>query len=144
VDKGHVDDFIEVLKWSKDFGVDTPDGRDVKQGIVGVFAASAFSPKERVSFRDGSSVSLAEYALRRSLQLITASDFNGKLREKGCSTNVSVQKICKLSGNENDVRITLDAIWKDPKATEKVIMDLLVKNEGLFRFEQMLEGKQSD
>jgi len=66
----------------------------VKQGVVGVFAASAFSSKERVSFRNGTSISLAEYAARRSLQLITAPDFNQKLRERGYSTNVTFQKIC--------------------------------------------------
>jgi hypothetical protein len=42
VNKRHVDDFLEVLRWSKDFGVDTPDGREIKQGVVGVFAASSF------------------------------------------------------------------------------------------------------
>jgi len=31
VRKSHVDDFLEVLRWSKEFGVDTPDGREVKQ-----------------------------------------------------------------------------------------------------------------
>jgi hypothetical protein len=41
VSKRHVDDFLEVLRWSKDFGVDTPDGREIKQGVVGVFAARA-------------------------------------------------------------------------------------------------------
>ena len=65
-------------------------------------------------------------------------------KEKGCPTGVSVQKICKLAGNEKDVRAALDAIWKDPKTTEKVLTELLVKNKSLFRFEQMLEGKQSE
>ncbi len=142
VDKRHVDDFLEVLRWSKDFGVDTPDGRDVKQGVVGVFAASAFNPKERVGFRDGSSLSLAEYASRRRLQLITAADFNGKLREKGCPSGTTVQKLCKLAGGEGDVRAGLDAVWKDPLNAEKVFTNLLAKNEGLFRFEKMLEAKE--
>jgi hypothetical protein len=82
-----------------------------KRGVIRVFAASAFSPKERVNFRDGTSITLVEYAARRSLQLITASDFNLKLREKGCPKDVSVQRICKLAGNEKDVRSALDAIW---------------------------------
>jgi hypothetical protein len=41
-------DFLEVLRWSSDFGVDTPSGREMKQGVVGVFAASAFNPHENV------------------------------------------------------------------------------------------------
>jgi len=50
----HVDDFLEVLRWSKEFGVDTPDGREIKQGVIGVFAASAFNPKETVQLKDDS------------------------------------------------------------------------------------------
>jgi hypothetical protein len=42
VEKKVVDDFLEVLKWSTEFGVDTTEGRQLKQGVVGVFAASAF------------------------------------------------------------------------------------------------------
>jgi hypothetical protein len=29
-----MDDFLEVLRWSKVFGVDTPEGREIKQGVV--------------------------------------------------------------------------------------------------------------
>ncbi len=140
VDKRHVDDFIEVLRWSKDFGVDTPEGRDVKQGVLGVFAASAFNPKERVGFKDGSSLSLAEYASRRRLQLITAADFNGKLRERGCPQGTTVQKLCKASKGEPEVRDALDEVWRAPEDAEKVLEGLLARNEKLYNFEKMLEG----
>jgi len=52
VNKRDVDDFLEVLRWSKEFGVDTPDGRSVKQGVVSVFAAGVFNPKEIVRLKD--------------------------------------------------------------------------------------------
>jgi hypothetical protein len=67
VNKGHMDDFLEVLRWSNSFGVDTPDGREIKQGVVGVFAASIFNPKENVRLKDESTISLAQYAARRNL-----------------------------------------------------------------------------
>jgi hypothetical protein len=51
-----------------------------------------------------------------------------------------VQKLCRLAGGEGDVRTGLDAIWKEPEGAEKVLANLLAKNEGLFRFEKMLEG----
>lgn len=38
VNKDHLDDFLEVLMWSKEYGVDTPEGRQVKQGVIGIFA----------------------------------------------------------------------------------------------------------
>jgi hypothetical protein len=80
VNKGHVDDFLKVLQWSRDFGVDTEDGRKIKNGVVGVFAASAFNPRENVRLKDESTISLAQYAARRNLQLVTSAEFNVKLR----------------------------------------------------------------
>jgi hypothetical protein len=142
VEKRHVDDFLDVLKWSKEFGVDTPDGRDLKQGVVGVFSASAFNPKETVQFKDGSTISLAQYTARRELQLLKASDFNQKLLEKGCPKMVSVQKICKRARNEEEVRETLDRVWKQPERSEEILNELLQKNADLYKFEKMLEEKK--
>ena len=142
VRKRDVDDFLEVLKWSKNFGVNTPDGRELKQGVVGVFAASAFNPRETVQLKDGSTISLAQYTARRELQLLKAGDFNQKLREKGCPKTVSVQKICKRARDEEDVRETLDRIWKQPEKSDETLNELLQKNEDLYKFEKMLEEKK--
>jgi len=139
VTKRHVDDFLDVLRWSKEYGVDTPDGRDIKQGVVGVFAASAFNPKENVQLKDGSTISLTQYAARMRLQLLRASDFNQKLHEKGCARNVSVQRICKRAKNEDEVRETLERIWNQPKNAEEILKELLEKNTELYKFEEMLE-----
>ena len=139
VNKRHVDDFLEVLRWNKDFGVDTPDGREIKQGVVGVFAASAFNPKENVQLKDESTISLAQYTARRNLQLVTAADFNEKLRERGCPRNVTVQKVCRLARNEDEVREALDRIWKGPEGGVEILAELQSVNEDLYRFEEMLE-----
>ena len=140
VTKGHVDDFLEVLRWSKDFGVDTPSGREMKQGVIGVFAASAFNPRENVNVQ-GTSMSLARYASLRRLQLVTSADFNEKLHEKGCPKVVTVQKICGLAKNEEEVRWSLDAVWKEPAVSELILSELRTRNQDLYRFEEMLEGK---
>jgi hypothetical protein len=140
VTKSHVDDFLEVLKWSKDFGVDTPSGREMKQGVIGVFAASAFNPKKTVNVQ-GTFMSLAKYASLRRLQLITAADFNEKLRGKGCPKIVTVQKICGLAKNEEEVRLAIDTMWKDPSNSETILSELRMRNEELYKFEEMLEGK---
>lgn len=68
--------------------------------MVGVFAGSTFDPKESVVFRDGSKISLPEYAGRMSIQLLKAADLNAKLRERGCANNITVQRICKAAKNE--------------------------------------------
>jgi len=44
VGKKDIDDFFNILRWSKEFWVYTPEGGQVKQGIVGVFAGSVFNP----------------------------------------------------------------------------------------------------
>jgi hypothetical protein len=134
-----VDDFLEVLRWSKEFGVDTPEGRMVKQGIVGVFAGTTFDPNEKVTLRDGSRVSLAAYAGRLNVHLLKASDFNGKLRERGCAPNVSVQRICRLARDEGEVRMALDAIWRSPDGAEETLSGMAARNQELYEFERMLE-----
>jgi hypothetical protein len=141
VSKKHVDDFMDVLRWSKEFGVDTPDGRQVKQGIIGVFAASAFNPKETVRLKDESTISLASYAARMEMQLLKAADFNEKLREKGCQKKVTVQKVCKIAKDEEDVRELLDALWKDSDRGEEILAEATERNEKIYRFEKMLEQR---
>jgi hypothetical protein len=134
-----VDDFLEVLRWSKEFGVDTPEGRMVKQGIVGVFAGTAFDPNEKVLLKDGSRVGLAIYAGRLNIHLLKASDFNAKLREMECALNVTVQRICRLARDEMEVREVLDAIWRSPDRAEEILARIAAKNQQLYEFERMLE-----
>jgi len=140
VRKRDVDDFFDVLRWSKEFGVDTPDGRSVKQGVVGVFAAGAFNPKESVRLKDETTISLSSYAARNNMQLLKAVDFNVKLREHGCS--VTVQKICKIAKHESEVREVLDAVWTKPAKSEEHIAKVAEKNKELYEFERMLEKRE--
>jgi len=143
VTKRHVDDFLEVLRWSKEFGVDTPDGRETKNGVVGVFAASAFNPRENVQLKDGAKISLAQYAARRNLQLVTAADLNRMLREKGCSKMTTVQKICRAARDETQVRETLGSFWEKPGDATEALGRLRRDNEDLYRFEEKLEAKEN-
>ena len=108
-------------------------------GIVGVFAASSFNPREHVQLNDGSKITLAQYAARRRLQLLTAAEFNGKLRDRGCLKGVTVQKVCRVARNEGEVRKMLESIWGQPEKAEEVLMEFRERNEDLYRFEKMLE-----
>jgi len=140
VNRRHVDDFLEVLKWSKSFGVDTPDGRDLKQGVVGVFAASSFNPRETVQLKDHSRISLSQYTERRNLQLVTAAEFNKMLRERGCGKEATVQKVCRASRDEAEVRETLFRMWDKPAEAMGIISEVRRNNTDLFDFERMLEA----
>jgi hypothetical protein len=139
VQKRDVDDFFDVLRWSKEFGVDTPEGRQVRQGVIGVFAASAFNPHEHVKLKDETTISLASYAARMNIQLLKAADFNQRLRERGCSAKVTVQKICKVARNEDEVREILDAIWKSPDRAEEILAEVVERNKDIYDFERSLQ-----
>jgi Mn-dependent DtxR family transcriptional regulator len=139
--KDHVDDFFEVLRWSKEFGVDTPEGRQVKQGVTGVFSASAFNPKDKVRIKDKTEIDLTKYAARLNLNILTAADFNKRLQEKGCSKYVTVQKICKISKNEKQVRELLDQIYRNPEEAKTYLLETREANKELYNFEKILETK---
>ncbi len=83
VKKKDVDDFLEILRWSKEFGADTEQGRVVKQGIVGIFAGGAFNPRDKIRIKD-EELTLPSYASRHNLQLLHASDFNKQLTTAEC------------------------------------------------------------
>jgi len=139
VRKSHVDDFLEVLRWSKEFGVDTPDGRELKQGVVGVFAASSFKRDDTVRLKDETVITLAQYASRRNLQIITGADFNGRLRERGCQKEVTVQRVCRYACDEDEVRESLSKIWANPDEARNVLTSLRRANRELFEFEKQLQ-----
>jgi hypothetical protein len=135
-----LDDFLNVLKWSKEFGVDTTDGRQIKQGVIGVFAGGAFNPNENVQFRDGSKVSLASYAGRMNIQLLRAADFNSKLREKGCAKQITVQQVCRVARDEREVRRILDEVWDDCARAKEILEKAINNNKEVYKFERMLEN----
>lgn len=136
INKDDVDDFYEVLRWSKEFGVDTPNGRSVREDVEGVFAGNAFNPKENVKIRD-EKVKLSKYAARRNVQLLKTADLNRRLRERGC--RFTLQKVCKVAADEDEVRKALNKIWEKPESSGEVLSELREKNRGLFELEKRLE-----
>jgi DNA-binding MarR family transcriptional regulator len=132
-----LDDFIEVLKWSTDFGVDTENGREVKKGVIPVFGAGAYNPKEKVVV-NGQKITLAQYASRMNIRLLRPADFNSKLRERGVGKKVTVQKICRVCKDEKDVRVNLDEIWQKPLKAQKALDEALNRNQQVFEFERVL------
>lgn len=140
VRKRDLNDFFEVLRWSKEFGADTLKGRGIRQGVVGIFAGKTFDPKEKVYVED-KGISLASYARRLNIQLLRAADFNKKLHERGCETRVTVQKICKRAKNEKEAREILQRIWEKPSKGESILTELAEKNQELYEFERALEER---
>jgi len=137
--KSDVDDFMKVLRWSKEFGVNTPDGRQVRQSVVGVFAGSAFKPNERVQLKDGSKISLASYAARMNIQLLKSADFNEKLRDRGCEKSITVQRVCRIAHDENEVRRIMTQLWETPNDSKQALFQSEMKNKKIYEFEKWLE-----
>jgi hypothetical protein len=92
-----------------------------------------------VRLEDGSSISLPSYAQRMNIQLLKAVDFNQRLRERGVQKYVTVQKICRASKDEADVRETLEKIWDAPKSGREILSEVISTNKEVYDFEQMLE-----
>jgi hypothetical protein len=133
--------FLNVIKWSYDFGVDTPEGRTIKQGIIGIFAGTAFNPEEKITIGN-EHLSLAQYAARMNIQLPKAADLNEMLRQRGVEKDVTVQKICTRARNETEIRNTLTEVWSNPTTSKELLDQLANKNTALFEFERALEQKE--
>ena len=138
VNKKALDDFFEVLKWSTDFGVDTENGRELKKGVVPVFGAGAYNPKEKVTI-SGQKIALAQYASRMNIKLLKPADFNSKLREHSVDRKVTVQKICRVCKDEKQTRTLLDGVWSEPGRGMEFSLQVSMGNEHVFKFEKTLE-----
>jgi len=143
VKKRDVDDFLEILRWSKEFGVDTESGRVVKQGVVGIFAGGAFNPHDKIRIQ-GEEINLPTYAARHNLQLLHASDFNQRLHERGIPKEVTVQKICRGARDEDEVREVLAKVWEKPRNAEGIVTALAEKNQDIYQLEKTMENGREE
>jgi len=142
--KKHVDDFLNILKNSKEFGYDTEKGREIKAGVIPVFAGGTFNPNEKI-FLEKSPIDLFTYAQRMNVQLLRASDLNKILAEKGINIKeCSVHKICKVAKNEREVKEILLNVLNDPKNALKTLRKVSETNNEIYEFEKMLEEPNSD
>lgn len=63
---------------------------------------------------------LTQYAASRNLQLVRAAEFNVKRRERGCPKGVTVQNVCRLVRDEDEVRRTLDYVWNNSEGAARI------------------------
>ena len=112
-------------------------GREVKKGVIPVFGAGAYNPKEKVVV-NRQKITLAQYASRMNIRLLRPADFNSKLREQGVDKKVTVQKICRVCKDEKDVRVVLDEIWQNASKSQEVLTKTMSRNQSVFEFEKVL------
>ena len=70
---------------------------------------------------------------------MTSTEFNEKLRERGLPKNLTVQAVCRVARDENQVRRTLDVFWKEPERAVEILGEIRNENEDLYKLEEMLE-----
>ena len=73
-----------------------------------------------------------------NIQLLKASDFNGKLRDRGCEKRFTVQKICRVAKDEKEVREILEMIWENSGRSNEILSEVAERNTGIYNFEKML------
>lgn len=73
-----------------------------------------------------------------NIKLVRPSDFNEKLRERELDRRVTVQKICRDWGDENDVRFVLNEIWVNPSKAQKLLGEAISMNVTAFELEKLL------
>jgi len=137
VNKKALDEFLEVLKWSTDFGVDNENGRELKKGVVPVFAGGIYKAKEMVVV-NAERILLSQYASRMNIKLLRPADFNEKLREHSVDKRVTVQKVCRICKDEKQVREVLDQLWNQSMKAEEVLVETLNQNNNVFEFEKTI------
>ncbi len=74
-----------------------------------------------------------------NIQLIKAADLNKRLHDRGIETYVTLQKVCRLSKDEKEVRETLRKIWNQPHKSREMLDILTTQNSELYNFEKHLE-----
>ena len=52
-----------------------------------------------------------------------------------------VQKVCRLTRDEDDTRRILDYVWSESEGSAGILEELEEGNEDLHRFEKMLEAQ---
>jgi hypothetical protein len=70
--------------------------------------------------------------------LIRTADLNDKLRLRGCEASVKVQRVCRVSQDEEEVRDVLDRIWESPDSAIALLNKVALSNQRIFDLEQKL------
>lgn len=73
-----------------------------------------------------------------NIGLLRPADFNEKLREHKIDKRLTIQKICRVCKDENEVRDALDSVWNEPMKMEELLFNYFCKNQNVYEFEKAL------
>lgn len=136
-----LEDFVDVVKYSDEFGVDAKDGRIIQNGVVLWMVGAAIDNKAHI--RVGNEyLTVATYAGRLGIKFIPISQINDQLRKRGWE-KASVKAICKIAKDANEAMTVLDEVWKHPKNAQKILERYREQNKAILEQERLLEERMA-
>lgn len=139
VRKEDLEDFVEIVKWSKQFGADERHGRIIRNGIVLWLAGGAIDTKATIPV-GSDCLTVAQYAARLGIKFIPTSEINAQLQKHGWE-KANVNDICRTAKDANEAMVILDEIWKQPKNAKEILAKYKEQNRSILEQERMLEAR---
>ena len=137
--KDDLEDFVEVVKWSKEFGADERHGRIIKNGVVLWMSGAAIDKKATIPVGNDY-LTVAQYAARLGIKFIPTGEINAQLQKHGWEKG-SINAICKIAKDANEAMQILDEIWKHPKRASEILAKYTEQNRSILEQERMLEAR---
>jgi hypothetical protein len=134
-----VEDFLDIARFSKEFGADDRHGRVIRNGVVLWMAGAAID--NRASILVGNDyLTVASFASRLGIKFIPVSQINEQLQHHGWE-KASVKAICKAAKDAHEAMEILDQIWAHPKEAKEIISKYTEQNKSILEQERMLEAR---
>jgi hypothetical protein len=134
-----LEDFVEKVRWSKEFGANDRHGRVIKNGVVLWVAGAAIDNKATIPVGN-EYLTVAQYAARLAIKFIPTSEINAQLQKRGWE-KASANAICKVAKDANEAMQILDEIWKHPDRAKDILSKYREQNKSILEQERMLEAR---
>jgi hypothetical protein len=134
-----VEDFLDIARFSKEFGADDRHGRVIRNGVVLWMAGAAIDNKASILVGNDY-LTVASFASRLGIKFIPASQINEQLQRRGWE-KASVKAICRVAKDAHEAMETLDQIWGHPEKAKEILAKYAEQNKSILEQERMLEAR---
>jgi len=137
VRRDDIEDFLDIARFSKEFGADDRHGRVIRNGVVLWMAGAAIDNKASILVGNDY-LTVASFASRLGIKFIPVSQINEQLQRRGWE-KASVKAICRVAKDAHEAMEALDQIWAHPKEAKGIISKYTEQNKSILEQERMLE-----
>jgi len=132
-------DFLDIARFSKEFGADDRHGRVIRNGVVLWMAGAAIDNKASILVGNDY-LTVASFASRLGIKFIPVSQINEQMQRRGWE-KASVKAICRAAKDALEAMEMLDQIWAHPKEAKGIISKYTEQNKSILEQERMLEAR---